>query len=210
MRQRDRSRMSAEATGLPTQRGVGFMNHERSFNVNEMLSTSWDQLLAVDLASEVEYFSSDKRCTIPELRRFFAIKCYRDLLVRLMKAREGKTSFGALRSVAREMRQYASERPALWAAASRTLKSDCAEWREGHNELCNLIKSVLGECGAHGQHAEDALYMLRSLVRGFAVHQILDSFLHVDSYDESFERIVEIYAAGVRSVAVAAAQTTCP
>jgi hypothetical protein len=49
------------------------MNHERRFNVDEMLSASWDQLLAVDLASEVEYFSSDKRCTIPELRRFFAI-----------------------------------------------------------------------------------------------------------------------------------------
>jgi hypothetical protein len=50
--------------------------------------------------------------------------------------------------------------------------------------------------------------MLRSLVRGFAVHQILESFLHVDSYDESFERIVEIYVAGVRSIAAAAAQAT--
>jgi hypothetical protein len=196
--------MSAEATGLPTQRGVGFMNHERSFNVNEMLSTSWDQLLAVDLASEVEYFSSDKRCTIPELRRFFAIKCYRDLLVRLKTAREGKRSFDALRSVAREMRLYALERPALWAAASRTLTSDCAEWLAGHKELCDLIKSVLAECEVHGQHAEDALYMLRSLVRGFAVHQILGSFLHIYSYDESFERVVEIYVAGVRSVGTAA------
>ena len=180
------------------------MNHERSFNVDEMLSASWDQLLAVDLASEVEYFSSDKRNTIPELRRFFAIKCYRDLLVRLKTAREGKTSSDALRSVAREMRQYALERPALWAAASRTLTSDCAEWQAGHKELCDLIKSVLAECGVHGQHAEDALYMLRSLVRGFAVHQILGSFLHVESYDESFERIVEIYVAGVRSVGAAA------
>ena len=182
------------------------MNHERSFNVDEMLSASWDQLLAVDLASEVEYFSSDKRCTIQELRRFFAIKCYRDLLVRLKTAREGKTSFDALRSVAREMRQYALDRPALWAAASRTLTSDCVEWRAGHKELCDLIKSVLAECGVHGQHAEDALYMLRSLVRGFAVHQILGSFLHVCSYDESFERVVEIYVAGVRSVGTAAAQ----
>jgi hypothetical protein len=182
------------------------MNHERSFNVDNMLSASWDQLLAIDLASEVEYFSSDKRCTIQELRRFFAIKCYRDLLVRLKTAREGKTSFDALRSVAREMRQYALERPALWAAASRTLTSDCAEWRAGHKELCDLIKSVFAECGVHGQHAEDALYMLRSLVRGFAVHQILDSFLHVYSYDESFERVVEIYVAGVRSVGATAAQ----
>jgi hypothetical protein len=179
------------------------MNHESNFNVDEMVSVSWEQLLARDLASEVEYFSSDKRCTIPELRRFFAIKGCRDLLVRLMTAREGKTSFDALRSVAREMRQYALDRPALWAAASRTLTSDCAEWRAGHG-LCDLIKSVLAECGVHGQHAEDALVLLRSLVRGFAVHQILGAFLHVYSYDESFERVVEIYVAGVRSVGAAA------
>ena len=88
--------------------------------------------------------------------------------------------------------------------ASSTLTSDCAEWLAGHKELCDLIKSVLAECEVHGQHAEDALYMLRSLVRGFAVHQILGSFLHIYSYDESFERVVEIYVAGVRSVGTAA------
>ncbi|MGL3214154.1 TetR-like C-terminal domain-containing protein [Bradyrhizobium sp. BR 1433] len=182
------------------------MNRERSFHVDETLSASWDQRLAVDLASEVEHFSFDRRCTIPELRTFFAIKCYRDLLARLTTAREGKTSFDALRSVAREMRQYALERPALWAAGSRTSTSDCAEWRASHGELCDLIKSVLAECGVHGQHAEDALDMLRSLVRGFAVHQILGSFLDVYSYDESFERVVEIYVAGVGSIGAAAAR----
>jgi len=178
------------------------MNHEIS--VDEMLSASWDQLLARDLASEVEYFSGDKRCLIPELRRFFAIKGYHDLLLRLRKACEAKTSFDALKSVALEMRQFALERPALWAAASRTPTTDCAEWRARQEELCDLIKSVFAECGLQGQHAEDALYMLRSLVRGFAAHQILGSFLHVHSYDEIFERVVEIYVAGVRAVGAAA------
>jgi hypothetical protein len=182
------------------------MNHERRFNVDDMLSASWDQLLARDLASEVEYFSADKRCLVPELRRFFAIKGYHDLHKRLKTACEGQTSFDALKSVAREMRHYALERPALWAAASRTLSIDCAEWRAAHEETCGLIKSVLAECGVHGQHAEDALYMLRSLVRGFAVHQILGSFLHVHSYDESFERVIEIYVAGVRAIGAATAQ----
>lgn len=174
------------------------MSREKS--VDEILSASWDQLLARDLASEVEHFSGDKRCLVPELRRLFAIKGYHDLLLRLRKACEGKTSFDALKSVALEMRQFALERPALWAAASRTPTTDCAEWRAGHEELCDLIKSVFAECGLRGQHAEDSLYMLRSLVRGFATHQILGSFLHVRSYDDTFERVVEIYLAGVRSV----------
>ena len=83
---------------------------------------------------------------------------------------------------------------------------DCAEWRAGHKELCDLIKSVLAECGVHGQQAEDALYMLRSLVRGFTLHQVMGSLLHVYAYDESFERVVEIYVAGVRSLGTAAAK----
>lgn len=136
-----------------------------------MLSVSWEQLLARDLASEVEYISADQRCLIPELQRFFAIKGNRDLLVRLKTACEGKASFEALKSVTREMRQYALERPALWAAASRTPAIDSAEWQAGYKELCDLIKSIFAECGVHGQHAEDALYMLRSLVRGIAQHQ---------------------------------------
>jgi Tetracyclin repressor-like, C-terminal domain len=182
------------------------MNHKK--NVDEMLSASWDQLLARDLASEVEHFSGDKRCLMPELRRFFAIKGYHDLLLRLRTACEGKASFDALKSVALEMRQFALERPALWAAASRTPTTDCAEWRAGHEELCHLIKSVFADCGVQGQHAEDALYMLRSLVRGFVAHQILGSFLHVHSYDDVFERVVEIYVAGVRSVGAAAAKAS--
>lgn len=182
------------------------MNHERSFNVDEILSASWDQLLARDLAAEVENVAPDKRCSTPELRRFFAIKGCRDQLARFKAACENRTSFDALRSVAREMRQYALERPALWAAASRKPANESAEWRVAHNELCDLIKSVLAECEMHGQHAEDALSMLWSLVRGFATHQIIGSFLQVYSYDETFERVVEIYAAGVRSVGTAAAK----
>jgi len=49
--------------------------------------------------------------------------------------------------------------------------------------------------------------MLRSLVRGFTAHQILGSFLHVHAYDDIFERVVEIYVAGVCSVGATANDT---
>lgn len=151
-------------------------------NVDEMLTSSWDQLLARDLASEIKLFSGDKRCLILESRRVFAIRDCRDLLHRLRTVSEGEASFDALKSVSRKMRQYTRERPALWASASRTPTTDCAEWRAGHKELCDLIKSVFAECGVQGPPAEDALYMLRSLMRGFAAHQILGLFLHGHSY----------------------------
>ncbi|EGP09734.1 hypothetical protein CSIRO_0666 [Bradyrhizobiaceae bacterium SG-6C] len=41
-------------------------------------------------------------------------------------------------------------------------------------------------------------------MRGFVVHQMLGSFLHVYSYSETFERVIEIYVTGLRSVGVAA------
>jgi len=177
------------------------MIYDRSFTVDEMLSASWQQLLANDLATQVENFDGGKSCAVPELRRYFAIKGYRDLLRRLGTAREGKTSYAALRAVAVEMRQYALERPALWAAASRTPVTDCSEWRTGHKEICDFITSVLAECEIYDREAEDALYMLRSLVRGFALHQMLGSFLQASSYDESFDRVIDIFIAGLQAVA---------
>lgn len=190
------------------------MSRAHSFAVDQMLQASWDRLLARDLASEIEKFSGDKCYPIPELRRFFAIKGYRDLLVRLKAAGESKRSLDALKSVAREMRQYALDRPAFWAATSRAPMIDCAEWRASDKELCDFIKSVLAECGVHGKHAEDALHMLWSLVRGFTMHQVQGSLLRVSSYDESFENLVEMYVAGVCSVgassASAAGRATVP
>ncbi len=176
------------------------MIYDRSFTVDEMLSASWQQQLANDLATQVEEFDGGKCCTIPEMRRYFAIKGYRDLLHRLGTARDGKTSFAALRAVAMEMRQYALERPALWAASSRTPNTDCSEWRAGHKEICDFITSVLAECEVYDRDAEAALHMLRSLVRGFALHQMLGSFLQVNSYDESFDRVIDIFIAGLQTL----------
>jgi hypothetical protein len=120
------------------------MKVDRRFNVDEIMSASWDQLLARDLASELEYFSTDKRCLVPELRRFFAIKGYRDLLVKLRAACAGKTSLDALKSVAVEMRRYALERPALWAAASRTPAIDCADYQLQFSRVWPSADSEIG------------------------------------------------------------------
>src|SRR4051794_23312010 len=105
------------------------MMRSRGFSLDQLLSVSWEKALAHDLAAELEQFSGEKRTMVAEVRRFIAIKAHRDLLDRLRNARKGRSSFAALRSVAIEMRQYAVERPAFWAAALRTPVTDCTEWR---------------------------------------------------------------------------------
>jgi hypothetical protein len=176
------------------------MMGSRDSSLDELLSVSWDKALANDLAAELERFSGEKRTTVAEVRRFLAIKAHGDLLDRLRKARTGKSSFAALRSVAIEMRQYAVERPAFWAAAVRTPVTDCAEWRSADNKIQDFMTGLFAECGVPARDADDASRMLKSLVRGFVLHQIMGSFSHVYSYEQSYEKAIDVFIAGVQAV----------
>jgi hypothetical protein len=176
------------------------MMRSRDSSLDQLLSVSWEKALANDLAAELEQFSGEKRTMVAEVRRFIAIKAHRDLLDRLRKARAGRTSFAALRSVAIEMRQYAVERPAFWAAALRAPVTDCTEWRSADNQIRDFMAELFVECGVHGSGADDASGMLKSLVRGFVLHEIMGSFSRVYSYEQSYEKAIDVFIAGVQAV----------
>ncbi|WP_234685835.1 TetR-like C-terminal domain-containing protein [Bradyrhizobium monzae] len=174
--------MTANGTGYP---------------VDEILATSWDRKLAKDLADEIGICTGDRLGTVHEMRRFLALKGYRELLGRLREAREGKDAEDALAAVVHAMRHYALERPALSAAAFRTAAADCPEWREAHEDLHAFMSDVLAECGLVGDAAENALDMLRSLVRGYVLHEVMHTFIGVSSYDESFDSAVRVLIRGL-------------
>jgi hypothetical protein len=113
--------------------------HLRDYSVDEILANSWDKKLAKDLAGEIEACTGDKRDTIEEMRRFLAVKGYRELLERLKAARAGKAGDEALDAVAHALRGYALDRPALSAAAFRSAAADCPAWREAHEELHSFM-----------------------------------------------------------------------
>ena len=110
--------MTTHATSSPRRDGGSL--HPNTSTVDQILSISWDRQLAKDLAAEIEACTGERRDTVEEMRRFLALKGYRELLQRLRSAREGKTSEEALKAVAHAFRSYALERPALSAAAFRT------------------------------------------------------------------------------------------
>ncbi len=174
--------------------------HPRNYSVDELLSSSWDRKLARDLADEIESCTGERRATVEEMRRFLALKGYRELLQRLAAAREGKHADEALRAVAHAMRRYALERPALSAAAFRTAAADCPEWREAHENLHTFMMDVFADCGLLGQPAEDALNMLRSLVRGYVLNEMMHTLIGVDSFEDSFESSLRIFVAGLRAL----------
>ncbi|MET4424965.1 TetR-like C-terminal domain-containing protein [Bradyrhizobium sp. RT3a] len=179
-------------------KGIRLMKHPRDFSIDEMLASNWDRRLADDIAAELELASGEPRTSIPEIRRFFAIKSCRDLLGRLESARDGKSSFSALRAVAGEMRRFAVEHPGLAAATFRAPVTECQEWRRAYQELQEFMVAVFTECNICGREGEDALQILRCLVRGFALHEFVGAFLHTYPYDEAYERAMDIFIAGLR------------
>ncbi|MEA2835697.1 MAG: hypothetical protein QOD89_247 [Bradyrhizobium sp.] len=167
----------------------------------QTFSTPWERKLANDLVAELERYSGEKRSSIEEMRRLLAVKGYRDLLSRLQAACENKQSFEALRAAAHTMRLYALERPAMSAATFRTPTTDTAEWRAAVDDLRVFMVGILSECGLRGDAADQALRILRSLVRGFVVHEVMDSFFDPVSYDESYDNAIEMFIAGLPMLA---------
>src|SRR5579875_1035798 len=100
-----------------------------------VLSSPWERKLANDIAAELERYSGEKNACPEEMRRFLAVKGYRDLLAQMQVACENKTSFDALQAAARTMRLYGLERPALFAATFRTPTTDTREWRAAVDQL---------------------------------------------------------------------------
>src|SRR5580704_14564856 len=110
---------------------------DSKFTAQEFLNqpTRWDQLIAADLSTEIEALLAEKASTIPEMRRFLAIKGYRELRGRIEAAVEGKPGEAALRAMALAMRAYAHDRPGLSAATFRNPIVDSLEWRREGEKL---------------------------------------------------------------------------
>lgn len=162
--------------------------------------TRWDQLIAADLATEIEALLAEKVGTIPEMRRFLAIKGYRELRHRLVAAVDGKEGEDALRAAAFAMRAYAHDRPGLSAATFRNPIVDLEEWRREGDALGRVVLGVLAGVGVSGRSATHALRILRALVRGFVLHEMATSFLEPLDPDETYGLAVEVYIRGLSAL----------
>ena len=128
------------------------MKNTTGYSIDELLSNSWDRKIADDIANELAACSGEHRQTVAEMRRFLAVKGYGELLRVAQEARQGKTSYEALKSVAQAMRTFATARPGLSAAAFRSPTTDSPEWRQANEKLREL---TLVEALKFGCHSAD-------------------------------------------------------
>jgi hypothetical protein len=146
---------------------------------------------------EMERHLAEKATSIPEMRRFLAVKGYRELREAVEHGIAGKTGTDAMRGMMHSMRRYALDRPGMSAATFRSAETDCSEWRAAQRELATVVLGVFAELGVHGDRAQHALRILRSFVRGFVLHEIGASFLESLDHDQSFELGIEMFIEGL-------------
>src|ERR1700758_2138399 len=117
---------------------------DSKFSAQDFLGqpTRWDKLIAADLSAEIQALLAEQVDTIPEMRRFLAIKGYRELRQRLEATVEGKAGDQALRAVAFAMRAYAHDRPGLSAATFRNPIVDSPEWRREGEQLGRYVLGI--------------------------------------------------------------------
>jgi Tetracyclin repressor-like, C-terminal domain len=98
-----------------------------------------------------------------------------------------------MRATADAMRNFALEHPGLSAATFRTATTDCPEWRQALLELPQTVLGVFVEVALEGGPAQQALRMLRSLIRGFVLNEMAASFLEPLDYSKSFALAIDAF-----------------
>lgn len=167
-------------------------------DILELPTSGWDKRIAADLTAEMEHHLAEKVSTIPEMRRFLAVKGYRELRELIERDIAGKSGDDALRALMLSMRRYALDRPGMSAATFRNADTDSPEWREAQMQLGSVVLSVLAQVGIEGEQALHALRILRSFVRGFVLHEMGASFLEPLEHDKSYEVGIKVFIAGLQ------------
>lgn len=174
-------------------------------NITHVLRRSpsrWDRQIIADLLDEMQGHLADNLESVPAMRSFLAITGYRNLRNRIEKAIISKQGVDAVRSMAHAMRSFALGSPGLAAAAFRNPVLDGPEWAAAGQDLADEIFAVLNGVGISGIHAKHAVRILRSLVRGFVLNEMVSAAAHPIEFQRSYNLAVEMFIAGLPTLAM--------
>jgi AcrR family transcriptional regulator len=135
------------------------------------------------------------------LRRELALLGIRELGRRLGRAAIGKTTDEATFAIARTYREFVKERPGLYAATVRSSRLSYPEdpaFQAAESETLETVLAVLVSYGLRGDEALHAARGFRSTVHGFATLEVAGGFGIPLDLDESFERLLRTFVAGLR------------
>ncbi|WP_162244603.1 TetR-like C-terminal domain-containing protein [Afipia sp. Root123D2] len=169
-------------------------------NVTHVLRTApsrWDRQIVADLIAEMQERLSENLDSVPAMRSALAVAGYRALRGRIENAVKDKQGTDALRSMVHAMRSFALGSPGLAAASFRNPVLDSQEWATAGKDLADTVFKVFEGVGITGYHAKHAVRILRSLVRGFVLNEMVSAAAHPLEFQKSYNCAVEMFIAGL-------------
>jgi len=164
--------------------------------VDQGYSSGWVKRISEQVTSEI-LGATIGGAQIFEVRKLFREKGSRELLDMVSRETDGKNAADALRAFAVVMREFSLKKPALTGVTLQSLGEDGAARLPAASELNATALKLFTTCGVVEERAHHALRMLKSLVRGFTLHEMNTTYLDSLEYDVSFELAVDIFLKGL-------------
>lgn len=141
-----------------------------------------------------------------DLQRELALLNAHNLAESMEKAAIGRSGIHALTAIAQAYRAYIKSAPALYQytlRASGNLPGNNSALEEIETRVVRVVLAVVESFDLHGDDAIHAVRGLRSLIHGFASIEVAGGFGMPLDCDESFRRLLDIYAHGLIDIAAA-------
>jgi AcrR family transcriptional regulator len=138
---------------------------------------------------------------LPGLHKDLAVLNAKQLADRLGEAAMGKGGPELFMDVAQAFRSYVKENPGLYMATVRASGTQATPDPNLMHEEERALKVALAVTASLGLKGEDAIHAaraFRSMVHGFATLEVAGGFGLPQDCDESFRRLVNALAAGIK------------
>lgn len=135
------------------------------------------------------------------LRRALALMGLQELHTRMSRAAIGKTTDAAVLAVAQTYREFVREHPGVYAT---TVQPTAATDAQGEalqvvaQQVVDVVLAVVMSYDVTGDDALHAVRGLRSVVHGFATLEVAGGFGLALDYDDSFQRLIRTFIAGLQ------------
>ena len=134
------------------------------------------------------------------LRRAMALRALQQLDRQLQRAAVGRADAEAVRQLALAYREFAQQRPGLYAATLATPEGD-ADIRAAGEAVVATVVAALAGYGFDEATAVHATRSLRSALHGFVSLELAGSFAMAVDPDETFSWLVEALIRGLADLA---------
>ncbi len=139
---------------------------------------------------------------LPGLYRELALRSTRELGEALGNAAIGKSGPAALLAVAEAYRAYVKDHYGLYMTGLRSSGQQTpvgTELQAAQDHVLQIALTVVGSFGLQGKEALHAVRGLRSIAHGFATLEVAGGFGLPLDCDESFRRLMDLFAHSLQS-----------